>query len=242
MPAVNAGDEALDALYAAAPDAFVDTRRALAQRLKREGDAEGAAAVARARKPTQVAYVLNQLARRRPDDVAALVDAGRDLARAERRALRGGSGAGGLKEAIGRQRAIVRELTTKAAALMRELGVETSGHLADVTGALQAALVDPAAGAALEEARLVEPPAAAAGFSAALAGAKIGPPLAKTRPKADEDAKAKARAEALAAEARAARRAADEAKRAAARAEAEAKKRERVARAAERAATKARAG
>jgi hypothetical protein len=162
----NAREQALEHLYATAPEAFIAKRDALAKELANDGDDEGAADLRGRRKPTQLAYVLNQLARRAPDDIAALVDVGRELARAQRAALRGGRGPD-LREAIGHQRAIVRDLASKTAALMRDLGMKSEGHLDDIAGALQAALVDPAVGAALEEGRLEKVPEAAAGFPGA---------------------------------------------------------------------------
>lgn len=152
-------DEALEELYSSPLGAFTQKRDELAKALKAKGDAE-AAAVRSRRKPTQVAYVLNQLARRNADDVAELVEVGRDLARVQRRFLRG-EHAAGLREAIARQREIVGKVTRKAAALMNEVGISAPGHLDELAGSLQAALVDPAVGAMLEE----KAPAAAAGFS-----------------------------------------------------------------------------
>jgi hypothetical protein len=165
-------DHALDELFAASPAEFTAKRDALAKELKASGDAASAADVKGQRKPTQIAWVLNQLARRHADDLAELVDVGRELARAQRKALRGEKGTE-LREAIARQRSVVSGLTAKTAALMKELGVSPVGHLDEVAGALQAALVDPAVGARLEEGRLDKVPAPAAMFP----GAVMGPEL-----------------------------------------------------------------
>lgn len=196
MRAVNA-EQALDELYATPPDAFTKTRDALAKRLKTEGDEAASAKVKGARKPTQIAYVLNQLARRHPDDVAALVDVGRELARAQRKALRGGNAAGELREAIAHQREVISALTRKTASLMTDLEVNANGHLDEVAGALQAALVDPVVGAQLEEGRLEKVPAPAAGFPGASAMVAVPEPekprrptLAKTKPAPKAKAKA----------------------------------------------------
>src|SRR5947209_7769962 len=114
-------EHALEELYAGTPAAFTATRDRLAKELAADGDAEGAAAVAARRRPTQLAWVLNQLARRHADLLAELVDVGRELARVQRGVLRGGS-ATGLREAIARQRTVIAELTGKAAGVMRDLG------------------------------------------------------------------------------------------------------------------------
>jgi hypothetical protein len=159
-------DQALDELYRASPGTFTGKRDALAKELKAAGDVEGSSALKALRKPSQIAYVLNQLARRHADDLAELVDVGRELARAQRKALRGEAGSD-LRDAIARQRSVVAGLTAKTATLMGELDVPTTGHLDEIASALQAALVDPAVGAKLEEGRLEKVPAPAAGFPGA---------------------------------------------------------------------------
>src|SRR5438132_1242423 len=68
-PMATSLDEALEDLYRATPEAFTAKRDALAKRLKDEGDADAAGAVKARRKPTQIAYVLNQLARRHPGEL-----------------------------------------------------------------------------------------------------------------------------------------------------------------------------
>ena len=65
-------DQGIDALYEGAPAGFTAARDALAKRLKANGDAEASARVKELRRPTAMAYVLNQLARRHPDDLAGL--------------------------------------------------------------------------------------------------------------------------------------------------------------------------
>jgi hypothetical protein len=186
-------DAALDELYGAAPAEFTPRRDALAKRLKEAGDAAAASELKARRKPTQLAYVLNQLARRHADDVAELVDVGRELARAQRKALRGEAGHD-LRDAIARQRGVVAGLTSKAAKLMGELGVAVSGHLDEIAGALRTAMVDPGVGAQLEEGRLEKVPETAAGFpgTTTLQLVRSEPEA----PDADADANANAKAHA----------------------------------------------
>src|SRR3954469_17756318 len=95
-------ERALDELYALAPDAFIRRRTELARDVKGAGDKDAAKVIEAARKPTTTAWILNQLARKYPDDVAELVDAGHALQRAQRKALRGE--AADLRGAIGKQR------------------------------------------------------------------------------------------------------------------------------------------
>jgi hypothetical protein len=186
-------DQALDELYGTSPAHFTATRSALAKKLKTAGDSDAAATVTRQHKPTQIAFVLNQLARRHSDELADLVDVGRELARAQRKAMRGDA-RGELREAITRQRTVVAALTAKTASLMNELGVATTGHLDEIARALQAALVDPSVGERLEEGRLEKVLDAAAGFP----GASEADAEADADANADADADAKAKASAKA--------------------------------------------
>lgn len=216
-------DAAIDELYANAPDAFTKKRDELAKRLKTEGNAGAAASVKALRKPTQIAYVLNQVARRFPDEVGELVDVGRELARAQRKALRGGDASGDLRTAIGRQREVVRDLTTKTGRLMGEIGVSATGHLDEIAGALQAALVDPVVGAQLEEGRLEKVPAPATGFPGASPqveppGEREVPPPPKSAPRPRKKTAKERQAEARAAKRETAKRAAAEKREAAERA------------------------
>ncbi len=222
-------DAALDELYGASPAEFTPRRDALAKRLKESGDAAGALELKARRKPTQLAYVLNQLARRHADDVAELVDVGRELARAQRKALRGEAGHD-LRDAIARQRSVVAGLTSKAARLMTELGVAVSGHLDEIAGALRTAMVDPAVGAQLEEGRLDKVPEPAAGFpeTTTLHLVRSEPEAEKEDASAKAKAKAKAKAEANA-EAEAKAKAGAKAKAEATAAGAEAAERARIA-------------
>ena len=144
----NPVEATLDELYGVSPADFIATRDVLVKKLK--GDPRVAELRDR-RKPTQTAYTLNELARRYLDGVRGVVDAGRGLGRAQRKALRG-EASDDLREAISRQRIVIRELRAKVGALVKELGVEET-HLAEIASALQAALVDPGMGEALETGR-----------------------------------------------------------------------------------------
>lgn len=179
-------EAALEELYGVDVSEFTKTRDRLIKQLKATGDKEGAASLGARRKPSQVAWVLNQFARREPDAVSALVDVGRELAREQRKALRGEASTG-LRDSIERQRKTIVEATTKVTALMKELGVEPGAHLGEVTTALQAALVDPVVGAQLEEGRLEKAPEAATGFGGAIPE-EAAPVAAEKTPERDEAA------------------------------------------------------
>jgi hypothetical protein len=72
-------DSVLDELYALPLEQFVVARNAASKRIKASGDAVGAERVARLAKPTVAAWVVNQVAREHPEEVAALVTLGDEL-------------------------------------------------------------------------------------------------------------------------------------------------------------------
>ncbi len=67
--------DACDLLYAAPLDDFVDLRRELAAGLRKAGNAPAARFVATASKPSRTAWALNQIARRHPELLVAILDA-----------------------------------------------------------------------------------------------------------------------------------------------------------------------
>jgi hypothetical protein len=157
----------LDNLYAALPADFTRARNDLAQRLKQAGQIEAAAGVKQLRKPTVALWAVNQLARRRPDDVRALLDAGERLRVAQQAALRGESQE--LRTAAAEERNILQGLTRQGAELLRE-----TGHSADtkrIADTLRAAAVDKSGRELLERGRLSEE-LEASGFDS-FAGMKI---------------------------------------------------------------------
>ena len=142
----------LDKLYAALPADFTRERNDLAQRLKQAGQVEAAAGVKQLRKPTVPLWAVNQLARRHPDDVRALLDAGERLRVAQQAALRGETEE--LRTATAEEREIVHGLTQRGAELLRE-----AGHSADskrIADTLRAAAVDESGRELLQRGRLSE--------------------------------------------------------------------------------------
>jgi hypothetical protein len=157
----------LDGLYALLPADFTHARNDLAQRLKQAGQVDAAARVKQLRKPTVPLWAVNQLARRHPDEVRALLDAGNQLRAAQQAALRGESQE--LRTATAEERKLLRNLTQRGEELLQE-----AGHSADpkrIAGTLRAAAVDPAGRGLLEQGRLSEE-LEATGFGA-LAGMEI---------------------------------------------------------------------
>jgi hypothetical protein len=144
-------DKDLDDLFAAAPADFVGARDALARRLKQAGEREAAAEVAGLRRPTAVAWALNQLSRRERAQVNALLRADEHL----RSLMQSAGRAGELRAASEERRTIVRDLARVAAAILAG-----GGHKATPTAnekifeTLQAVATDPEAREALRRGRL----------------------------------------------------------------------------------------
>src|SRR6266508_4779168 len=79
----------LDELYGLPPSEFIPARNDLARRLKQAGQSAISARVKELRKPTIPIWAVNQLARRQPKDVEALLEAGERLRTAQEQALGG---------------------------------------------------------------------------------------------------------------------------------------------------------
>jgi hypothetical protein len=124
-------------LYALPPDEFVPARDGAAATAKKAGDRRLAADIAKLRKPTVGAWLVNLLAHERPDLVADLLALG-DQLRAAQRNLRGEE----LRELSQRRRATVSALAREAGALGRR---HSRGNLplGDVEATLTAALAEP---------------------------------------------------------------------------------------------------
>ncbi|WP_428961939.1 hypothetical protein [Micromonospora fluostatini] len=132
-------------LYRTPPDRFVAARDAAVAEARRAGDPDTARQLARLRRPTVAAWLVNLLAICRPDLVADLVQLATGL-RAAQRELRGPR----LRELSARRRAVVTALVTEA----RRLAAEQEG--APAAGKLPLAEVESTLNAALSDAEVAE--------------------------------------------------------------------------------------
>ena len=128
-------------LYRGSPEGFIAARDSLVKRLRDEGRDEDAAGVKKLRRPTTGAWALDGLADRAPDEIRELLDAGAQLARAQRDAL-SGRDPQALRDATAVRRALVAKLSDIAAGLLCEAGRAPDPHLEDIRGTLEAASVD----------------------------------------------------------------------------------------------------
>lgn len=171
------GPEGMDAvtgeLYAADPGDFVAARNELVKRLKKAGDKQLAAEVAKLRRPSPAAWAVNQLARRHRPELEDLVAKGEELRAAQDRALAGAE-AGDLRQAGRARRDAVARLVELAEGILGERGGAYGG---EVAATLEAASLDAEAAAAVLGGRLtaeLQPPSGFGAFDPA-----AGPPAGK---------------------------------------------------------------
>jgi hypothetical protein len=215
-------DDELDRLYGLQLPEFTRARDELARKLRKEGDREAADEVKALAKPSLAAWTVNQLARKEPMQVRALMTAGERLRTAQAELLEGG-GPDELQAALQRQRDVVGALVESAKRILETAGhAATEATLERVRGTLTSAAADEEGARLVELGRLPKElePAGFGGISAAPGGRRR-----RAQPKrgADDVRKrrleaAKREVEALRAEAAAqrdrARRAASEARKA----------------------------
>ena len=154
-------DEARD-LYAQPPDGFIAARDALVKDLKGAGKDDEAAAVKKLRRPSVVAWAVNQAAREAPDQVTSLREAGQALRRAQRKALSGGGG-DELRAATDERRAVVQQLVAVAVAA---IGARGATHRDAIAATLEAAAIDDELGERLSAGTLDKEAQPTAGFGA----------------------------------------------------------------------------
>ncbi|BCJ58614.1 hypothetical protein [Micromonospora endophytica] len=135
----------VERLYRTPPDRFVAARDAAATEARRAGDPASAREIARLRRPTVAAWLVNLLAIERPELVAELVQLA-DALRAAQRELRGPR----LRELSAQRRAVVGALVAE----VRRLAAAAEG--APSTGKLPLAEVESTLNAALSDAEVAE--------------------------------------------------------------------------------------
>jgi hypothetical protein len=170
-------EEGIDRLYELAPEEFVAARGELAKRLRGEGDAAAAKRVATLRRPTVAAWAVNQAARRRPELVRDLLEAGERLRQAQRRALSGLRG-DTLRTAGSDRRIAIARLLAVAVAALEEGGRSPEAHRDAIAASLQAASIDDRAAAAVRAGTLDHELAAPSGFGE-VAGLELVQPEAR---------------------------------------------------------------
>jgi hypothetical protein len=137
-------------MYAAPAADFIALRNDLAKRLKADGDALGSARLKALRKPTVAAWIANQVARQKPDDLDDLLALGDEL----REATADLDGER-LRELTPRRHQQLGLLTKSARQLAEGAGQKVSQDVEQkLRETFDAALIDPSAGEAVREGRL----------------------------------------------------------------------------------------
>jgi hypothetical protein len=177
----------LDDLFGRPLSEFTAARNELAKRLRKAGQDDAAERVQELKKPSVPVWTANQLARRHPDAVQALLDAGARLRKAQEAAFRGDEGRQAVRDATRDEREALRMLTRLAHELLAEEGRPVTRDATDRIGSLlRAAAVDPDTADELAAGRLAEE-VEATGFGAV---AGIAPAPSRRRkaasPKEDE--------------------------------------------------------
>ena len=131
-----------DDLYGLPLQDFTAARNKRAAELKKAGDSDEAARVKASRKPSQAAWLINQLVRRKKKAAGDLLRAGERLREAQEKTL-GGGGRGALEKAVSAEREAVERLVDAAREIAGESGMKLSGsNLARVGSTLHAVSLD----------------------------------------------------------------------------------------------------
>jgi len=149
-------DPEVEELYGLPLDEFTKARDSLARARAKDQGKEAGAAVKGLRKPSIVAWGLNQLARRHPEDIEALLEAGTRLRRAQMATLEGGD-PDELRDATRAEAAEVQALASQARSILADAGRSGSGTQEErLAATLRAAAVDEVAGDLLRRGVLTE--------------------------------------------------------------------------------------
>ena len=137
-------------LYALAPEEFTAARDAEVRAARGAGERGQAKALAALRRPTVSAYVVNALVRAEPALLDQLLELGQQLGQAQ------ADGQAAALRSLGEQRRALVEAVADQAAAAADRPL-TPAVRAEVVATLEAALADPASGAAVRTGRLVRP-------------------------------------------------------------------------------------
>lgn len=144
--------EVADELYSLSPAEFTAARDEQARRVRAAGQRDLSGEIKKLARPTASAWLVNQLARQAPDELARLFDVGLALQEAQR-TLAGDR----LRELSSKRRQVVADLLPLAAGLAADAGQPASaGVLGEVRATLEAALADPQAGDAVRSGHLTK--------------------------------------------------------------------------------------
>lgn len=168
-------DDGLRELFGVPPAEFVKARDAQAKELRAAGREAEAKQVAALRRPTAAVWAVNQLARRAPGEVEALLEASDRVRKAQMRGAAGDE----LRAAMSEQRAALAKLERAAEQILRGSGMQPSpAATRAVQTTLQAAATGPREVREKLRKGMLEEALEASGFEALLGAT---PPPARRR-------------------------------------------------------------
>jgi hypothetical protein len=145
--------DAIDSLYQGRLEEFTAKRNELAKSLRSDRNAEAADWVKGLQKPSRAAWLVNQLSVRKRNEIARLLEAGKQLRAAQEEMLAGAADRAKLREAARHEQETIDSLLRTAEAIGREHGVGAQ-ILTRVGETLQAASSDTEVARAIERGRL----------------------------------------------------------------------------------------
>jgi len=149
-------------LYRLPPDGFIAARDSLVAELRAAGQEDEAAAVKKLRKPSVVAWAVNAASREAPEEIDAVLQAGEDLRRAQRKAL-SKAGTDDLFTATEERKRATRAVADRAVAA---IGVRGATHRDRIMATLEAASLDRELGQRLRDGTLERDAQPTTGFGA----------------------------------------------------------------------------
>jgi hypothetical protein len=177
-------EKELDELFHGPLEEFTPARNELAKSLRSDGDAEAANWLKALKKPSRAAWLVNQLAVRKSEDVARLLKVGEELRAAQEEMLGGSADRDKLREAASAEQETIDSLLGTAEAIGREHGVGAQ-ILTRVEETLRAASGDPDVAELIEQGRLQREQRAA---GIGLVGPATAKPPARGRKKGEREA------------------------------------------------------
>ncbi len=144
--------EVADELYGLSPAEFTAARDERARQARAAGQRDEAAAIKKLARPTASAWLVNQLARTAPNEIARLIAVGTALEDAQRNLV-----GERLRELSTERRQVINELLPHATDISRQAGQPASAvTMGEVRATLEAALADAGARAAVRSGRLTK--------------------------------------------------------------------------------------
>lgn len=136
-------DQRLAPLYREHPDEFVGARNELVKALRAEGEKGAAAQIAKLRRPSPAAWLVNRVSADNPQGIHDLADVCDELAEAQRRLLEEDGDAEELRTAAARERELLDGLVAEAREAADQLGAASEAVIDKVAQTLRALGLDP---------------------------------------------------------------------------------------------------